>query len=85
MIFLIDKHKFTDYDLLTGNETASPGRGETNMKQSYRPPETDAEVLALAERIVNVILDSEVTFQKADDALSAAHDMLFKTCRPIND
>ena len=55
------------------------------MKQSYRPPETNAEVLALAERIVNVILDSEVTFQKADDALSAAHDMLFKTCRPIND
>lgn len=55
------------------------------VRQSYRLPETDQEVLALAHQIVNVILDSCVTFQKADDALSAAQDMLFSQCRPISD
>ena len=55
------------------------------MRQSYRLPETNQEVLNLADDILKVILDSGVTIQKADDALSAAQDLLFSTCRPTSD
>lgn len=54
------------------------------MRQSYRTPETDDEILRVAEKIVGVILESGVTFQKADDALSAAQEMLVRQCRPVS-
>lgn len=54
------------------------------MRQSYRTSETDDEILSVAEEIVEVILESGVTFQKADDALSAAQEMLLRECRPVS-
>ena len=53
------------------------------MRQSYRVPETDEKILALAVNLVTVIVDSGVTFQQASDALTAAQDMLFTKYRPV--
>lgn len=53
------------------------------MHRSYRLPETDANTLALAAQIVELIIASKVTFQKADDALTAAQDMLLVKARPV--
>lgn len=55
------------------------------MKLPYRIPETDADTLALAAKIVDVLVVSGVTFQKADDALSAAQEMLLTKARPVID
>ena len=54
------------------------------MKQSYRLPTQDKDSLDLAKRIVNVILESRLSFRQADDALTAAQDILLDA-RPISD
>ena len=53
------------------------------MKLAYRLPEADQKVKELAGELVKVILGSEVTYQKADDALTEAQRMLLEQTRPV--
>ena len=53
------------------------------MKLPYRLPEKDEQVKALAVKIVQVILDSGCTYQKADDALTEAQSMLLAQTHPV--
>lgn len=52
------------------------------MKLSYAAPITDDETLDLAGKIVRVLVDSGVTYQKANDALSNAQEMLMQCTIP---
>ncbi len=53
------------------------------MKLSYRLPENDEQVTALAEQILQVILSSGCTYRKADDALTKAQSMLLEQTHPV--
>lgn len=53
------------------------------MKLSYLLPENDEQVTALAEQILQVILSSGCTYQKADDALTKAQSMLQEQTHPV--
>ena len=53
------------------------------MKLPYRLPENDEQVTALAEQILQVILASGCTYQKADDALTKAQSMLLEQTHPV--
>lgn len=46
------------------------------MKLSYTAPITDEKTLDLAGKIVRTLVDSGVTYQKANDALNTAQEML---------
>jgi|GEM_PF-2063518 len=52
------------------------------MKLSYAAPKTDDETLDLAGKIVRILVDSGVTYQKANDALTTAQEMLMQITRP---
>ena len=53
------------------------------MKVPYGTSDYSLEATTLAKKIVAEILSSGVTFQTADQALSAAQKMLWETTRPI--
>lgn len=53
------------------------------MNLSYRLPERNEEILALAEKIVNVLISSGMTYQQGSDALSAAQEMLATKTVPV--
>lgn len=56
------------------------------MRQPYRIPTQpqDEQTLDLAKRIIGVIMESRASFRQADDALTAARDLLFDA-RPVSD
>lgn len=54
------------------------------MKIPYGASDYSLEATTLAKKIVAEILTSGVTFQTADQALSAAQKMLWETTRPIS-
>lgn len=50
------------------------------MKQSYRTNyEFSGRAMAAGEKIVRLLLDEEITYQEADDALSVAQERLMQT------
>jgi len=53
------------------------------MKLSYAAPTTDDETLDLAGKIVRILVDSGVTYQKANDALTTAQEMVMQCTRPV--
>lgn len=53
------------------------------MKLSYAAPTTDDETLDLAGKIVRILVDSGVTYEKADAALTTAQEMLMSCTKPI--
>lgn len=53
------------------------------MKASYRPPEHNEEVNALAEKVLGLLVTSGVTYQQADDALTVAQEMLATKTTPV--
>lgn len=52
------------------------------MRMSYRIQEPDEQVKALAGNLVQIILDSGCTYQKAEDALTEAQRMLLELTVP---
>ncbi|WP_312280345.1 hypothetical protein [Oscillibacter sp.] len=53
------------------------------MYLSYKEPARDDEMLALADKLMHVLLDSGTTYEKGDEALTAAQEVLLKTTRPV--
>lgn len=58
------------------NEKIKSAKGSEEMKLSYTAPITDEKTLDLAGKIVRTLVDSGVTYQKANDALNTAQEML---------
>ncbi len=54
------------------------------MKRSYRLPESDETTLELGRKLVNVLIEANVTFGKAIAALDAAEDILENETRPTS-
>lgn len=52
------------------------------MKLLYEKPIRDDETLDLAGKIVRILVDSGVPYQKANDALSNAQEMLMQCTKP---
>ncbi len=55
------------------------------MRRSYRLAEQDEATLELGRKLVNVLIEANVTFGKAIAALDAAEDILEDETRPIRD
>ncbi len=53
------------------------------MNLSYREPIRGKETLGLAETLVDVLVASGMTYEKADEALAAAQEILMKNTRPV--
>lgn len=53
------------------------------LKKSYRTEPWPEEVLTLAQKITELLIDSSATFQQASDALEAAQDILLEQTRPV--
>jgi hypothetical protein len=57
-------------------------KGGKGMKLLYEKPIRDDETLDLAGKIVRILVDSGVPYQKANDALSNAQEMLMQCTKP---
>lgn len=53
------------------------------MRQPYNVPKGTPESQALAERVVEVLIESRLSFQDIDDALTIAQDILVNKTRPV--
>lgn len=53
------------------------------MQLSYATPITDDETRQLAGQIVRTLVASGVTYQKANDTLSVAQEMLMQSTKPV--
>lgn len=54
------------------------------MNQPYRIPQLDETAMAIGRKLVAVLVESNVTYSKALDALSAALDILGDETKPIS-
>ena len=54
------------------------------MRLPYRIPESDEETIALASKIVELIISSGLSYRQASAALEKAQEVLLSTTKPIN-
>lgn len=53
------------------------------MKQPYRTPELDETAMEIGKKLVDVLIESNVTYSKALDALDAALNILGDSTKPV--
>lgn len=53
------------------------------MKQPYRIPDLDETAMAIGKKLVDVLVESNVTYSKALDALEAALNILGDNTKPV--
>lgn len=54
------------------------------MRGAYRLPETSPEVIALGRKLVTLLIQEDVSYRVAIDALDAAEDLLTRETKPVN-
>jgi hypothetical protein len=57
--------------------------GEKAMRLSYDLTEPDAATIELAEKILQLLISSGLTYQQADNALTEAQKMLIVKTKPV--
>lgn len=53
------------------------------MRLPYQTDKPSSEALKLAEKIASLVIDSEVTYQDAMDALAETASLLTKKTKPV--